>query len=556
MKEWKNAIGYYRASSEESQRRQYNAIPRQKDRVRDWCKNSSFRLLKEFEDRSTGTSFDRPEFASMWKFAKANKKIVDYIICTDVTRFGREGAEYLAWFKNFQKIGIEVNFCEEWFDFSIPEMYGLFYYRIGSAEAESLRIGKRTRDTKMSMRKQGYYADTAPAPWKYSPLRDNNGRKILIKNEPAFTYYQRAIKLFLQKDLTQSEIIGIVSDKEYRIKSSTFSRLLRNPLIAGFIPIWDYSVGKITQRPLLEMIPSSVPPIVSLKEFKILQAKLEKVNSPKLKSQQLSFNEKFPLKKYALCPDCKKPLRAYMAKGRSKTYLYYDCFGTKHFRIKGEELMKLLQEFLNKLTVKESEAKHFETAINKALSLKDKSRSNQVAELRKALNKVGDKIKKLKSDFLKIDAELFQSLLQEFKMEKADLEIKLSDLSKLKDLTDGLKRSLLTKVNNLGDWFLDATPFQQRELVRMVFPKGFYVKNNELRTRNINLVISLLFSVSSSYGGVSNEGQEDLPFILRGGGGGIRTPGTISRTPVFKTGAFNQLCHSSGRCSLVERLQK
>ena len=33
--------------------------------------------------------------------------------------------------------------------------------------------------------------------------------------------------------------------------------------------------------------------------------------------------------------------------------------------------------------------------------------------------------------------------------------------------------------------------------------------------------------------------------LLVSGGGGIRTPGTVSRTPVFKTGAFNQLCHSS-----------
>ena len=32
---------------------------------------------------------------------------------------------------------------------------------------------------------------------------------------------------------------------------------------------------------------------------------------------------------------------------------------------------------------------------------------------------------------------------------------------------------------------------------------------------------------------------------MLGGGGGIRTPGTISRTSVFKTGALNQLCHSS-----------
>ena len=29
------------------------------------------------------------------------------------------------------------------------------------------------------------------------------------------------------------------------------------------------------------------------------------------------------------------------------------------------------------------------------------------------------------------------------------------------------------------------------------------------------------------------------------GGGGIRTPGRFSPTPVFKTGAINQLCHSS-----------
>jgi hypothetical protein len=33
--------------------------------------------------------------------------------------------------------------------------------------------------------------------------------------------------------------------------------------------------------------------------------------------------------------------------------------------------------------------------------------------------------------------------------------------------------------------------------------------------------------------------------VVIGGRGGIRTPGTLSGTPVFKTGAINQLCHSS-----------
>jgi hypothetical protein len=34
-------------------------------------------------------------------------------------------------------------------------------------------------------------------------------------------------------------------------------------------------------------------------------------------------------------------------------------------------------------------------------------------------------------------------------------------------------------------------------------------------------------------------GAVSLQFRLAGGEGGIRTPGTVSRTPVFKTGAFN-----------------
>ncbi len=40
--------------------------------------------------------------------------------------------------------------------------------------------------------------------------------------------------------------------------------------------------------------------------------------------------------------------------------------------------------------------------------------------------------------------------------------------------------------------------------------------------------------------------------LLVCGRGGIRTPGTLSGTPVFKTGAINQLCHSSW-CSLLKR---
>ena len=53
---------------------------------------------------------------------------------------------------------------------------------------------------------------------------------------------------------------------------------------------------------------------------------------------------------------------------------------------------------------------------------------------------------------------------------------------------------------------------------------------------------------SSKLGGLSSKQKcrpLDGTINLICGGGGIRTPGTRKRTPVFKTGAFNQLCHSS-----------
>jgi hypothetical protein len=43
---------------------------------------------------------------------------------------------------------------------------------------------------------------------------------------------------------------------------------------------------------------------------------------------------------------------------------------------------------------------------------------------------------------------------------------------------------------------------------------------------------------------IKKPGIAGFPVVI-GGRGGIRTPGTLSGTPVFKTGAINQLCHSS-----------
>ena len=47
------------------------------------------------------------------------------------------------------------------------------------------------------------------------------------------------------------------------------------------------------------------------------------------------------------------------------------------------------------------------------------------------------------------------------------------------------------------------------------------------------------------YNFIKIEIRQILISILFGGEGGIRTHGTLARTPIFKTGALNQLDHLS-----------
>gem|GEM_PF-1397628 len=68
-----------------------------------------------------------------------------------------------------------------------------------------------------------------------------------------------------------------------------------------------------------------------------------------------------------------------------------------------------------------------------------------------------------------------------------------------------------------------------------------------MRSLCIFIVLKKLLSVACQHH------PEKSSFVREGGRGGIRTPGTLSRTPVFKTGAINQLCHSSELLLLSER---
>jgi len=448
----KQVVTYLRSSSSESQARQHHSIPAQRQRVQDWAKRSGATIVREFIDKDSGKDFNRPAFARMLKYVRDYRVTITHVICTDVTRFGREGAEYLQLVKRLTSYGVELNFVEQWFDFGTPETWSIFYFMIGNAEAERLRISKRTRETKAAIRATGYYADNAPAPYRYSDERDANGRKLLIPDEPAFSYYRRALRLYAQAEVGQAEAIKRVSDAAYEIRTSSFSRLIRNPVIAGYVPTFN-DAGEV-----VEMVPGKHEALVSWEQYEAIQSKLNRKRPAHAAKPKRRFNERYPLKQLMWCPSCGSRVRAYTTINRHGTkYPYYDC-QCHTYRLRLSEAHETLAAALNTFSVPAEKRDIVARAADRAMATVGLSTSKAQGQAKRRLNELQAKAERIKADYMKLGAEMYAELMSDVKREERQITSEMERIEQSKSINADTRRRLITLLDNFGDWWLSASP--------------------------------------------------------------------------------------------------
>ncbi len=94
-------IAYYRHSAQD---RQENSIRIQQDQVREWAREHGVEIIQEFADhgRSGLTAEGRPAFTDMMENCVKVRHDFQYILCLDVSRWGR-----------FQDIDLSARFSAE-----------------------------------------------------------------------------------------------------------------------------------------------------------------------------------------------------------------------------------------------------------------------------------------------------------------------------------------------------------------------------------------------------------------------------------------------------------
>ena len=82
------AVAYYRHSAQD---RQENSVEIQQDQVREWAEQNGVEIIEEFSDRGKSglTAEGRPAFTEMVDNWVKNRSDFDYILCLDVSRWGR-----------------------------------------------------------------------------------------------------------------------------------------------------------------------------------------------------------------------------------------------------------------------------------------------------------------------------------------------------------------------------------------------------------------------------------------------------------------------------------
>ena len=178
----KKAVAYYRHSAQD---RQENSIPIQRQEVTKWAAENGVEIIKEFVDpgRSGLNAEGRPGFNEMMNEWVKQKKDFEYVICLDVSRWGRFqdidlSAQYSAECKSNGKQVIYTTFGKPRADDPFYQVF-LGFERFRAAQY-SKDLSNKVWNGCVFISKQGYWAGGPPPYGLYRLLLDEKREPVHI----------------------------------------------------------------------------------------------------------------------------------------------------------------------------------------------------------------------------------------------------------------------------------------------------------------------------------------------------------------------------------------
>ncbi len=340
--EYKKAVIYCRVSSTK-QKVEGHGLESQEQRCIKYAEGKGYEVIRVFKDDFTGGGdfWQRPGMTKLLNFLDEHSHNRYIVIFDDLKRFARDTVFHWKLRQALNARQAKPDCLNFRFEDS-PE--GVFVETILAAQ------GQLEKDQNKRQVVQKMKACLERGHWCFNPPKGlRNVKGILTADQPYANIYKEAIekyKNFKLNSLTEVQKYILVRYSQLGIhiplSLNGVKSILTEPLYAGYFEYlpWDVSFRKAEHEGF-----------ITYETYQAVQNRLNNASKPRLRKD---YNEDFPVRGYALCRNCKKPLTASWFKGRIMRVPYYLCKTAdcprKNKMIKKDELEQNFVQMLKQVS--------------------------------------------------------------------------------------------------------------------------------------------------------------------------------------------------------------
>lgn len=491
----KKAVIYCRVSSDK-QVREGNGLDSQEKRCRDYAKYHDLEVAEVFRDAGiSGGIMERPGIKALINYVSKGGYTV---IFDDISRFARETVLHFS-LKDILRATGNTLMCVSFKLEDTPD--GKFIETIMAASAELERTKNKLQVcNRMKARMEmGYWTFDCPPGYIY--VKAPSGGKILALDEPKASIVKEALEGFASnRFLTQSDVQEFLAFKRFchkgefkKVHPQQVKRLLIKPLYAGLIdyPSWG-----------IHMITAQHPALISLKTYFKIQEKLG-LRANKQFTRKCD-NEDFPIRGFALCPECNKPYTASWSTGRSERYPYYRCNNKKCQLTKKSIRSDILEEIFSNALQHITPAVQI-TNLAKAITadVYNKRMGQQgvtLADSHKEVRKLDQQIQSATEKLITTSQAVQQALekkIEELGAEKESIRHAIDNLTNTQiDFGTALDKVISFIENPYGAW-VDGDLKKKMLVQRLVFVNPIVIHPSQpVGTANLSFPFKMLRDIS------------------------------------------------------------
>ncbi|GAA4279679.1 hypothetical protein GCM10022260_01000 [Gaetbulibacter aestuarii] len=433
------------------------------------------------------------------------------ILIWSPSRFGRAGAEHIELFVSLRR---QYNV----FLYSVSTNHNTFSDRDENEFSLQLLHAQRENFSRQDVIipgmkdaiEKGTFLGRAPRGYDHFGPRVTDPSKVQAKQEIKLNaeglVLKEAFKLKLYENYTDREILDWLSMKGFRISKQSLNAMWSKLFYTGY-----FTNSLVPDK----KIKGHWEPIISLKEFKILQDR--STNSNQIGIPKINGKTQTPLvPKFLVCADCNNNMTSYYNK--RKGIYYYKC-GKCNKTANANTRSRSINAGLNQQFAETINSFKFSKTFHKLFSKQlEKIIAYEMSNLSENKRLIKTEINSLKKDYDEIEYRYALGKISEGIYTKHGLKLKkqidlkrkqLENLPTKKSNHQKLLKKFLKIAENPREFYKSLNYNDKRVFQNIVFPEGFHfsLKNKQCRTSKVNMIFELTNSFKANYTGKKQKTQ-------------------------------------------------